>query len=368
MKTTIKQALQTLNYHFGASIFSSPKQFKAALADVPIESDAKKIRNLLNIAICEMKAYSRLESALSNKNNFAVDNLSAELSSDFSIEKPVAQMIIECVAELLGYVPDTNIRREEYKKLVQVLKKHHIEQERIEQKQIEQEEELRRRREDQQRLAEEKRKREEQRKNDEQQQQDLKNMPVRPNFHQRKSYKQWQENIDVLNATWKNIQNGGFFAKDITEFDIQREKQQRLAKEQRKREEELERQKLEKQRKAKETVQKIGKTGAVISIGLYAMMFIIGFFVCPDTRFTGSHLGDLAIMIAIFLIPFGVIIDAKSSTATRVIFLVGAICLCLYFIFNPPFTCHSAEVPFAIAAIICNGVACIMAAIFPFKY
>jgi len=109
MKTTIKQALQTLNNHFGESIFSNPKRFKSALADVPIESDAKKIRNLLNIAICEMKAYSRLESALSSKNNFVVDNLSAELSSDFSIEKPVAQMIIECVAELLGYVPKSDI-------------------------------------------------------------------------------------------------------------------------------------------------------------------------------------------------------------------------------------------------------------------
>jgi len=109
MKTTIKQALQTLNKHFGASIFSNPKQFKAALADVPIESDAKKIRNLLNIAICEMKAYSRLESSLSNKNNFVVDNLSEEMLSDFAIDKPTAQMVIESIAELLGYVPKSNI-------------------------------------------------------------------------------------------------------------------------------------------------------------------------------------------------------------------------------------------------------------------
>jgi uncharacterized protein (TIGR02145 family) len=104
VKTTIKQVLQTLNTHFVASIFSNPRQFKAALADVPIETDGKRIRNLLNIAMCEMKAYSRLESSLSN-NTFVVDNLSAELSSDFMIDVSAAKMVIESIAELLGYKP-----------------------------------------------------------------------------------------------------------------------------------------------------------------------------------------------------------------------------------------------------------------------
>jgi uncharacterized protein (TIGR02145 family) len=104
MRATIKQVLQTLRGHFGESIFSNPKQFKAALADVPIETDGKRIRNLLNIAMCEMKAYSRLESSLSN-NTFIVDNLSAELSSDFMIDVSAAKMVIENIAELLGYKP-----------------------------------------------------------------------------------------------------------------------------------------------------------------------------------------------------------------------------------------------------------------------
>jgi len=150
-----------------------------------------------------------------------------------------------------------------------------------------------------------------------------------------------------------------------------REDQQRLAEEKRKREEELERQKLEKQRKTKEARWKKGRAIGNISLVLYAIIFVIGYFACPAVhRFSfKSHLAGLfglAVMIIIFLIPHGVIIATKS-TEIRIAFTVVAVGVCLYFLSNLPFTCHSAEVPFAIAAIICNGVACIMAAIFPSK-
>ena len=105
MRDQIEKVLQALKGHFGTSIFSNPRQFKAALADMPIETDAKKIRKLLNIAICDMKAYSRLESGLANNNLFIVNNLVAEMVSDHWPEESSAQMAIESIASLLGYTP-----------------------------------------------------------------------------------------------------------------------------------------------------------------------------------------------------------------------------------------------------------------------
>jgi len=111
MREVIRQILQTLNGRFGAPIFTNPKQFKAALESVPIEAEAKKVRKLLNTAIDDMRAYSRLESATDNP--FIIDNLVAEMVSDYWPEKATAQMAIECVAELLGHVPNGQTQRRE---------------------------------------------------------------------------------------------------------------------------------------------------------------------------------------------------------------------------------------------------------------
>jgi formylglycine-generating enzyme required for sulfatase activity len=105
MKNTIKQVLETLKNTFGDSIFTDPKRFKAAIADTPIESDGKYIRFLLSIAICDMKAYSHLETPHSNK-DFIVGNLIAEMSTDYIRgDNAAAQAVIESIAELLGYTP-----------------------------------------------------------------------------------------------------------------------------------------------------------------------------------------------------------------------------------------------------------------------
>jgi len=103
LKATIRQVLQTLNEHFGASVFASPKQFKAVLEDTSIEIDGKKIRNLLNIAICDMKAYLRLETSLANGNPFIVDDLACEMMRGYDIGETSAKTIIESIAELLGF-------------------------------------------------------------------------------------------------------------------------------------------------------------------------------------------------------------------------------------------------------------------------
>jgi formylglycine-generating enzyme required for sulfatase activity len=112
MKTTITQALQAIKDRFGPSIFNEPKRFKSVLADQMPDgavTNAKLIRNLLNTAICDMKAYSKLESALPAKSHFVVDILAVEMHSDYLIDKSAAKVVIECIAELLDYVPNANL-------------------------------------------------------------------------------------------------------------------------------------------------------------------------------------------------------------------------------------------------------------------
>jgi len=105
MEDTIRQVLRAIKNAFGVSVFSDPVQFKAALKDVRIGTDAKPIRNLLNIAVCDMQSYSRLELAKSSNNSFIIDNLVSEMSSDYRIDKRDTQIIIGCLAELLGTKP-----------------------------------------------------------------------------------------------------------------------------------------------------------------------------------------------------------------------------------------------------------------------
>ena len=112
MKDIIRQVLQNLNNQHGAEVFTSQRQFKSALGDALGEmrtrqqieaSEAKRVYNLLIKVICDMEAYSRLEAHFVSGNVFAVDNMTNELSSDHIIPKDVAQMVMECVAELVGY-------------------------------------------------------------------------------------------------------------------------------------------------------------------------------------------------------------------------------------------------------------------------
>jgi len=123
----------------------------------------------------------------------------------------------------------------------------------------------------------------------------------------------------------------------------------------------------EAEERKKEAIIKVGKTVAVISIISYVVSFWIGIFACPNvstTRSGGNIVGQLFVT-SLFLIPFMVIFFAEG-TIKRIVFLVGAIILCLCFVPNPTiFCCHDVEIPFAISAIICNGVACGIAMKFP---
>jgi len=110
MDDIIRQVLQTLKDDFGCSIFSNSERFKSALNDVRIETDAKRIRNILTVAVCDMQAYSRMESALAANDIFIVGNLTEEMAKDYWPDKHDAKVVMILIAELLGY-KSSNISR-----------------------------------------------------------------------------------------------------------------------------------------------------------------------------------------------------------------------------------------------------------------
>jgi len=105
MYTVMQRALETIERAFGKDIFEQPDKFKSALYDVKIDNNAKRIRNLLFIAVCDLKVYSRLKNAVASDYIFVVDNIAGEMFSDYMIDKDVSRSVIECIAVPLGYKP-----------------------------------------------------------------------------------------------------------------------------------------------------------------------------------------------------------------------------------------------------------------------
>jgi ankyrin repeat protein len=106
MKEDIKQVLQTVIKQFGESIFSNPNQFKSVINDIPIDTDADKIRNLLRYAICNLQAYDKLKSAQNENLHLKAENLITEMSTKYMMDKGATRSVITSMAELLGYKED----------------------------------------------------------------------------------------------------------------------------------------------------------------------------------------------------------------------------------------------------------------------
>jgi hypothetical protein len=103
MREQIKKALSDITHLVGFDIFSKPQQFRGLLSDIYIDLDGDIVKNLLRLAIVEFKAFSRIQKGLEDNNIFIVDNLSSEMSTKYLIDKFAAQVVMECIAELLGY-------------------------------------------------------------------------------------------------------------------------------------------------------------------------------------------------------------------------------------------------------------------------
>jgi hypothetical protein len=73
---------------------------KKILTDVKA---SKKILLFLEVALINMKVYSRLEKALACQAYHAIDDLALEMCKDYEIKKNTALVVIKCVAELVGF-------------------------------------------------------------------------------------------------------------------------------------------------------------------------------------------------------------------------------------------------------------------------
>ena len=98
----ITTALHKVKAHLGTEIFASPSRFTAAINDL-VDSDAKTVKHLLRIAICDLQAYSKLREAYANGNFFVAKHLKNEMTNDYMIPPEISQGVIECIVVFMGF-------------------------------------------------------------------------------------------------------------------------------------------------------------------------------------------------------------------------------------------------------------------------
>jgi uncharacterized protein YkwD len=114
MKNTIIQALQDIFNIYGEGAFTNPFQFKNTLGDVfgnrgVASSEAKRLRNLLTIAVVDMQAYTRMKEALAKNELHIISNLISEMDRIYDVKEESAKIVMGCIALLLGNkIPATN--------------------------------------------------------------------------------------------------------------------------------------------------------------------------------------------------------------------------------------------------------------------
>ena len=89
--------LQNLMSNFNADLFTETHRFRGAVLDEVIPHHAKKVRFLLMLAICDMKAYTRL-------GTLSINELVEEMLADYEINREAATATIRAIAKL--HYPD----------------------------------------------------------------------------------------------------------------------------------------------------------------------------------------------------------------------------------------------------------------------
>ena len=108
MTDNIYKALQAMQTHFGADIFNDSRRFINGLNDV-VSADAKKVKNLLRIAICDLNAYARLEKATDESKIYIVKHLEREMHEDYMISEDIAIDVIKCISTFMGITAQTKV-------------------------------------------------------------------------------------------------------------------------------------------------------------------------------------------------------------------------------------------------------------------
>jgi len=105
MRDEIRANLQNYQSLFGADAFLAPAQFtKKLLAQYP-DTVIEFAPMMIIVAIGGMDAYSRLVNSTSRNRATDVDNLTREMHKQYHVNRATARVVIESIAELLGYTP-----------------------------------------------------------------------------------------------------------------------------------------------------------------------------------------------------------------------------------------------------------------------
>jgi len=105
MRDEIRATLRNCQSLFGADAFLAPTQFtKKLLAQLP-SAAVEFAPMMVIIAIGGMDTYSRLVNSTSRNRATDVDNLTREMHKQYHINAATAKIVVESIAELLGYTP-----------------------------------------------------------------------------------------------------------------------------------------------------------------------------------------------------------------------------------------------------------------------
>jgi len=111
MRNEIRQALQDYQNIFGKEVFFNSKAFSSKRLNAFSNDPIDPIEVLINNAISGINAYSRLKNSSSRNMTTDVCNLTRELRKKYFVEENAAKIVIECIAELLGYTSPTNLEQ-----------------------------------------------------------------------------------------------------------------------------------------------------------------------------------------------------------------------------------------------------------------
>ena len=93
LSQAMDRVLSNLMAHFGTDLFTEIHRFRGAILDEPITHQAKKVRFLLMLAMCDMKAYARLKT-------LNMYDLIDEMVTDYEINREAATATIRAIAKL----------------------------------------------------------------------------------------------------------------------------------------------------------------------------------------------------------------------------------------------------------------------------
>jgi len=105
MRNEIRQVLQDYQHQYGKEVFEDAEAFAARTADLLAGASTEPINALINGAIGGLNAYTRIKDSSSRNMHTDVHNLTRELRKKYFIEEAAAKATIECIAELLGFIP-----------------------------------------------------------------------------------------------------------------------------------------------------------------------------------------------------------------------------------------------------------------------